>query len=184
MVIDLEDPFKTIWRKGYLQTHPNGRQYVCLYNSNRDRTIISYARYLKSVELGEFIPEGYEVDHNDNDKTNDNISNLKVLSGFENKQKQHLAVRRFIQKETAQQCVICKCVFYNRRLRQTCGSKNCKGELFRINNLALNIKPPLTPNAMTEEKILRLQQLKSMGLNKTQIAHELKINDRTVSKYW
>lgn len=41
MVIDLEDPFKTIWRKGYLQTHPNGRQYVCLYDSNRDRTIIS-----------------------------------------------------------------------------------------------------------------------------------------------
>ena len=33
MLLYLQEPFKTQWRKGYLQTHPNGRKYVCLYNT-------------------------------------------------------------------------------------------------------------------------------------------------------
>lgn len=87
MVFELVDPFKSLWRKGYLQQHPSGRKYICLFNTDSDRTIISYARYLMSVKIGRLLPEGYEVDHIDNDETNDDINNLQILTSADNQLK-------------------------------------------------------------------------------------------------
>lgn len=84
MVIDLLPPFSNCYRKGYLSINPEGRRIIALYNSSTDRRTMSYARYLKSVELGYEIPEGIEVDHADNDKTNDAIGNLQLLTKMEN----------------------------------------------------------------------------------------------------
>lgn len=60
---------------------------VCLFNSKKERTTISYARYLMSVKLNRFLDRNEEVDHIDNDKTNDSIENLQILSSKENKEK-------------------------------------------------------------------------------------------------
>lgn len=87
MVIELQEPFRSCWNNGYLQQHPSGRRYVVLFNSNQDRTIVSYARYLMSVKIGSFIPDGYEVDHKDDDETNDDINNLQILTVLENQLK-------------------------------------------------------------------------------------------------
>jgi len=80
MKIELEEPFNSMWSYGYLVTNPKNRKNICLVNNRLDdtRTTISYARYLISVKLGMFISKDYEVDHIDDDKTNDNIDNLKL----------------------------------------------------------------------------------------------------------
>lgn len=81
MKIELQEPFKSKWKSGYLrESEIDGRKRVDLFNSNKDRTTIAYAKYLMSVHLGHEIPEGYEVDHIDDDSTNDEISNLQLLT--------------------------------------------------------------------------------------------------------
>lgn len=89
MLLELQEPFKSLWNKGYLQIHADGRKYVCLFNSNQNRTIISYARYLMCVKLGYVLSNEFEVDHIDDDKTNDDINNLQVLTSEQNLLKQH-----------------------------------------------------------------------------------------------
>ena len=87
MVINLEEPYSSLYRKGYLRISKDGRKRVDLFNSNEDRTTISYARYIMSVSLGYVLSKDYEVDHIDRDNTNDDISNLQVLSVEEHRQK-------------------------------------------------------------------------------------------------
>jgi hypothetical protein len=88
MRIELEEPFKSKWKRAYLRENDaDGRKRIDLVNSNSDRTTISYARYLMSVKLGRELAEGYEVDHINTDRTNDNIDNLQVLSKEEHKTK-------------------------------------------------------------------------------------------------
>ena len=74
MVIELESPYKEIYRKGYLREDKSGRKRLDLINSKRDRTTISYARYLVSVDLGYVLGQDYEVDHIDTDCSNDEIT--------------------------------------------------------------------------------------------------------------
>ena len=54
-----------------------------------ERTTISYARYVMSVSLGRLLNTGTEhVDHISNDKSDDRLENLQILSPVENKKKQ------------------------------------------------------------------------------------------------
>lgn len=110
MKIELEEPFKSKWNNGYLQIHPSGRKYVVLFNSDLDRTIISYARYLMGVKLGYFVPDDLEVDHKDDDKTNDDINNLQLLTGEENRLKQQY---RYVMNQTNYgfHCACCETPF-------------------------------------------------------------------------
>lgn len=79
--IELREPYKSKRRSGYLRkSSRTDRMLVDLVNNHSDRTPTSFARYLMSVELGYEVPVGFEVDHIDQDPTNDNLSNLQVLS--------------------------------------------------------------------------------------------------------
>lgn len=89
MKVELEEPFKSKWKKGYLVTNSENRRNIILYNNPRDRTTIAYARYLFSVKIGELVPPNLEVDHKDNDKTNDSIDNLQLLTRKENVTKEN-----------------------------------------------------------------------------------------------
>lgn len=88
MKIELQKPYSEIWNRGYLVTNPENRKNVILYNSHSDRSTTSYARYLMSVHLGKIISDEYEIDHIDDDKTNDVIENLQILTKLENHHKQ------------------------------------------------------------------------------------------------
>jgi hypothetical protein len=107
MKLELQEPFKSLWRNGYLVTNPENRRNVCLVNSDVDRTTISYARYLMSVKLGYLVPHGLEVDHIDNDKTNDVIENLQLLTQQENSDKNN-KLNIIYYSFT---CCICKNIF-------------------------------------------------------------------------
>ena len=64
------------------------RNYVVLYNKDsKQRKCISYARYLMSIKLQRFLLKSEEVDHKDNNKSNDDIENLQILTSLENAKK-------------------------------------------------------------------------------------------------
>lgn len=83
-----------MWKTGYIVINSENRRNVCLVNSEQHRTTISYARYLMCVKLGYIISSEFEVDHIDEDKTNDDIENLQILTKKENLQKFKETVKR------------------------------------------------------------------------------------------
>ena len=87
MKIELEFPFNDIWQTGYIVTNKDNRKMVCLYNNQKDRSTISLARYLVSVKERRLLSKDEHVDHIDNDKTNDSLENLQILSPIENHNK-------------------------------------------------------------------------------------------------
>lgn len=108
--IELEEPFKSLWRLGYLVTNKEPRRNVILFNSHKDRTTISYARYLMSVHLGEFLDESLVVDHVNGDKLDDRIENYQLLTVAENNLKrfqQNAATRAMVEMK----CGACGCIF-------------------------------------------------------------------------
>ena len=89
MVVDLKYPFTTIYKSGAVSQAKDGRRYITLTEFDGSQTVTTYARYLMSVHLGYFIPNYLEVDHKDNDKTNDCLSNYQLLTPGQNLQKYH-----------------------------------------------------------------------------------------------
>ena len=85
MKIDLEFPYSSDWKYGYLVTNGENRKHVVLFNTNEDRSTTAYARYLLSVKLGRYLTIDEEADHKDEDKTNDSVDNLQILSGRNNR---------------------------------------------------------------------------------------------------
>ena len=98
----LEEPYKSIWKHGYIVTNKENRKTVILFNSKEDRTSTQYARYLMSVNLGRFLDKDTEtVDHIDGDKTHDSLDNLRLLTRQEN--------IRHSQKKEDFVCICCIC---------------------------------------------------------------------------
>jgi hypothetical protein len=87
MKIQLEYPFNKDWKFGYLFTNREQRKCVHLYKENKIRKTTLYSRYLMSVYLGRYLNKNEEVDHIDNNKTNDILSNLQILTPLENHNK-------------------------------------------------------------------------------------------------
>jgi hypothetical protein len=87
MKIELEYPYSEDWKFGYIVINSERRQTLILYNSHVDRTSTQYSRYLVAVKLGRYLSDKEHVDHIDNDKTNDEVSNLQILTLAENNKK-------------------------------------------------------------------------------------------------
>lgn len=87
--LKLEGPYADLFLYGIFKIHKkSGRRHVLLYNPiTKESLFIQYSRYIYTVYTNKFIPEGYEVDHIDNNFTNDNISNLQLLTRKENYEK-------------------------------------------------------------------------------------------------
>jgi hypothetical protein len=60
------------------------RRVVILIYDNGVRETKSYARYLMEQHLGRKLEDWEEVDHIDDDKLNDDISNFQILTKVEN----------------------------------------------------------------------------------------------------
>ena len=72
------------------------------------RTTITYAKYVLSVFLGRLLdPETEHVDHVDNNKTNDLVENLQILTPEENREKQRLLYRELHPEFIKLKCPIC-----------------------------------------------------------------------------
>lgn len=107
MKLKLEPPFDTDWKHAYLrESKIDKRKRVDLVNSNSDRTTISYARYLVSVREGRYLTDDEEVDHHDTDCTNDDLSNLILMSKAEHLEK---TTKENTTGRTHSECVCAYC---------------------------------------------------------------------------
>lgn len=68
-------------------TRKDGRQHVILIDDNNNRKTISYPRYIMQEYIGAELEENETVDHIDGDFTNNDISNLQILSREDNARK-------------------------------------------------------------------------------------------------
>lgn len=82
----VDPPFNEAWTAAYLIKNRENRKMICLCNGDK-RTTIAYARYLMAVKLGRMLTADEQVDHIDNDKTNDAIENLQILAPAANRKK-------------------------------------------------------------------------------------------------
>ncbi len=114
---------------GYKQKHADGRRRMFMYNPlSGKRRSITLARYRMSVMLGRKLRKDEEVDHKDDDFTNDRRSNLQILTPAQNRRKEHLRRRGFLWIETPQYCVICNDKFFRYREQKTCGDRDCRNQ--------------------------------------------------------
>lgn len=117
MKIPVEPPFTGLWKHAYVVKNKENRNMVCLVNSNKDRTTIALARYRMSVKLGRMLRDDEQVDHIDNDKTNDSIDNLQLLTPEANRAK-YLEIQPHNIHGTSSMyhkgCRCSLCIFYSR----------------------------------------------------------------------
>lgn len=111
---ELQEPYKSDWRFGYIVMNNEPRRNVILYNSPADRSTVSYAKYLYCITTGDYIPPGYVVDHIDEDQLNDTFSNFQLLTETDN------IIKGRRSKELGQQmvefrCGSCNTIFHRRR---------------------------------------------------------------------
>lgn len=126
MKLDLQKPYSDNWRLGYLVINKEQRKTVILYNNPKDRSSVSYARYLMAVHLGRMLTDNEHVDHINNDRTDDRLENLQILSQAENNRKSSPIKEFFTLK-----CDYCGIKFTRERRQMhgkhktTCCSRKC-----------------------------------------------------------
>lgn len=86
MKIEVLDFYKSQYKAAYLVSHENGdkRKRVYLIGYDGKRKGMLYARYVWEKHNNRMLPEGFTIDHIDEDKTNDSIENLQILSLLDN----------------------------------------------------------------------------------------------------
>lgn len=106
MRIHLSDYFTKLgFKVGYTVKNRDGRMNIHLLKKaehNGERKCIAYAKYIWMSYHNMDVPYGYEVDHINNDKTDDRIENLQILTKSENIRKSHPTA-----KITTLTCPIC-----------------------------------------------------------------------------
>lgn len=137
MKIELEEPFKSLYKHGYARVSTKDkRKRVDLVNNSKDRTTISYARYLMCVSAGYILDDNLEVDHINCDESNDDISNLQILTKEQHREK----TNREITTGRSGIHLVCSCcgiIFFRetRYLKRskvyTACSRKCNGNLSR-----------------------------------------------------
>lgn len=135
MKLELEKPYSELYKSGYIVTNPENRKNVILVRNDNSQTTTSYARYLMGVKLGYIVPDEFEVDHKDDDKTNDHPDNLQLLTPEENRNKENvnlIILRYFICPQCKKQFSLTGKQLGQRRnkLNPTC-SKKCGYESLR-----------------------------------------------------
>ena len=184
MKIELEEPFKSLWRNGNLYVSNENRKIVSLTGGSLSY-IVTYARYLMCVKLGYILPTYLEVDHIDNDKTNDDINNLQVLTKQQNIEKANLYYLTHIQTCFGYHCAHCGLPFIiterqkNMRLAQNvkyafCG-RSCVNS-FHANNCEFKEISEIDKN--------RIKELRNNNLSSYKISELTGFSRNTVMKYW
>lgn len=128
MVIELSDFYRDKgFKKAYLNINKEPRRIVVLVKEDNSKTSISYAKYLYTSENKQDVPQGFEIDHINNNQMDDRIENFQLLSKADNVRKSHIK-EELIEKV----CPVCKKRFFfpKRNLAthpNPCCSRHCGG---------------------------------------------------------
>lgn len=142
-ILELKYPFSEDYKKGYLNTNKEPRRVISLISNNGIRTSVSYARYLLSCKLKRYLNKDEQVDHIDNNKMNDSIENLQILSHIENNIKKNIFHRIKLKEDVELLCPVCNIKFKRparnvdhkiKAGKKPCCSRRCGG----INSIKKN----------------------------------------------
>lgn len=128
MKIEVSDFYKEKGVKtAYVTTNKEPRRVVSLVFEDGSRKGMSYAKYLYTSYYKCEIARGDEVDHINNDKMDDRIENLQVISGKLNRNKSKM-IKTMIERV----CPVCGVTFlFEKRNLSThpnpCCSRRCGG---------------------------------------------------------
>ena len=187
MKIELQEPFKSKYRNGYLTINSQNRRIVTLVNSEADMRGMSYARYLYSVYLGSEVPSHLEVDHIDDDKTNDDFSNLQLLTQEQNRIKENY---NYIMNKQIVYGVYCSCCGspflitqrqLNMKLAQNTTNVFCNRSCSAVFNFYKN---GLKSTGIPQESIATIKRLRRENRSVYEISRITGFSRNTVMKYW
>jgi len=198
MIITLEYPFTELYNAGYTHVSNEGRKLITLKKFNGELVGTSYARYLMSVKLGRFLTDQEEVDHIDDNRTNDDPNNLQILTPEQNREKQRLHYINNVQQKFDLACPYCGKVFIlserdmHNKIRQIqkngyTGLIYCSRSCSSIFNKILkpgNFNSGVVGLTIAEDQIQRIKSLKRQGFSSYKISEQLGIARNTVMKYW
>lgn len=145
-----------------------------MVNSNRDRTSISYARYLVSVEAGHILPREFEVDHKNTVCSDDSMENLQVLT-----REEHL-LKTAMENSTGRTVSTAKCGYcgieFSRETRNFrkdpfC-SKSCVARFSR-EYCGWSGKYKGFRKNRSQELVDKVSEMRKQGLSETLIANNL-----------
>ena len=105
--------------KLYVVVNKEPRRVAILYRPDKTSKTYSYAKYLYTSYYEIEIPEGYHVDHINNNKLDDRIENYQLLSKTDNIRKSHRQ-KEFITLI----CPVCGKEFQYRKRNLSCGHVN------------------------------------------------------------
>jgi hypothetical protein len=153
-----------------------GRVYVhMIHRESRKHRITSLARYRMSVYLGRRLLPSEQVDHKDEDRTNDSLRNLQLLPGGENTKKSVRHRKGLIIAERVQTCTVCGAYFLHHKVNQTCSAECKKSILADGRSVGNKIAPSV---------INKIKKLRKKGHSSYAIVETLSISRNTVMKYW
>ena len=194
MKIDLEYPYSAEYQAGYIYVNNEARRCVTLKDSHGATTRTTYARYLMAVKLGRFLTDQEEVDHIDNNKTNDDPNNLQILTPEQNREKQRLHYLNNVQQKFDLACPYCGKDFT--LTERDMGEKfykhytnNGSGLIFCSNSCKAKYQMETNPEAFpvgqskSQDVINQIKALRRQGFSDYRIAKELKISANTAKKY-
>jgi len=188
--IELEEPYKSIYKVGYVITNSENRKHIILAKNDGGISSCSYARYLMAVKLGYFISKDFQVDHINNDKTDDRPENLQLLTQKENIAKQTKHYIDNIQKRYTLSCFNCNKEFIITERQLKMRNKSTKTGNFYCSRRCVQhtCRPPINSKRnfvyFPVDKIAKIKQLRSEGLSSYKIAEALGCARNTVMKYW
>lgn len=105
----LEYPFSDFYDSGYVYISNEGRRIITFIKDKKSVAGMAYARYLMSVKLGRFLSKDETVDHIDENKLNDKIENLQILSREENFNKYNQSIPHGIHGTNSMYRSGCRC---------------------------------------------------------------------------
>lgn len=135
--IQAEYPFDDYWL--YVVVHKQQKRRMANLvrkdTDSKERITISFARYLMSVSLKRFLTESEHVDHIDDDKMNDSMCNLQILTPEENRAKEMMRDSRkakYVRLSCAGCCKVFDLSLRNYKSRSKNGNNRffCKRECY------------------------------------------------------
>lgn len=135
------------------------------------------------VKLGYIIPSDLQVDHIDDDKTNDNVSNLQLLTQTENQQKEKYRYLAEDQIHYAFYCYTCKNYFTLTEKERNKRMKSCVEKAFCSRECSFQGRE--SSKQLSENDIEKIRRMRRVE-NKSgyEIRKLTGFSFATIKKYW
>lgn len=179
-----EEPFQ-MFDVGYVyQNVITGKIHVTLSRNKEDSHSLSMtrARYRFCVHLGYILPSYIHVDFKDEDKTNDELDNLKEVNSGNSLVKHYSLKREHQPKEETYSCSECTTAFkIDHGMAEYRKKMSKSGDLYCSQACSLKARAKL--RTLSEEEQLRIKQLRESGKTIEEVTELTGYGANTITKY-